>query len=162
MGCKLQTWALSSTETSFRSSLCYAIPFLLQVRECTKQHCTYTHASRIFVWLYCYSLSLLVWKSRPLSSFPYVLCVLAVHERPEYFYMNLYLIIYITIPLVACTMLDLAVSIPTLVGSLLSTVSTGSIFICYAVLPRQKHFRHTLILNLAAAGEINNFQFSIL
>lgn len=50
-------------------------------------------------------------------------------------------------------MLDLAVAIPTLVGSVLSMFAAGSIFLCYLVLPPQRHFRHTLILNLAAAGE---------
>jgi hypothetical protein len=49
-------------------------------------------------------------------------------------------------------MIDLAVAIPTLIGSILSMFAAGFIFICYLILPPQRHFRHTLILNLAAAG----------
>ena len=51
-------------------------------------------------------------------------------------------------------MLDLAVAIPTLVGSVVSMFAAGFIFLCYVVLPPQKHFRHTLILNLAFAGKL--------
>ena len=51
-------------------------------------------------------------------------------------------------------MLDLAVQIPTMVGSVLSLFASGSIFICYVYLPPKRHFRHTLILNLAAAGKL--------
>lgn len=50
-------------------------------------------------------------------------------------------------------MLDLAVAIPTLVRSYLSMFVAGSVFICYLILPSQRHFRHTLIMNLAGAGE---------
>lgn len=50
-------------------------------------------------------------------------------------------------------MLDLAVAIPTLVGSYLSMFAAGSVFVCYLILPPQKHYRHTLIMNLAGAGE---------
>jgi hypothetical protein len=52
-------------------------------------------------------------------------------------------------------MLSLAVAIPTLVGSILSMLAAGLIFLCYLILPPQRHFRHTLILNLAAAGRMN-------
>ncbi|KAF8853791.1 hypothetical protein BDZ45DRAFT_694001 [Acephala macrosclerotiorum] len=52
-------------------------------------------------------------------------------------------------------MLDLAVAVPTLVGSILSMFAAGFIFLCYLILPPQRHFRHTLILNLAAADFIN-------
>ncbi|KAE9364457.1 hypothetical protein N431DRAFT_519914 [Stipitochalara longipes BDJ] len=52
-------------------------------------------------------------------------------------------------------MLDPAVAIPTLVGSVLSMFAGGFIFLCYIVLPPQKHFRHTLILNLAFADFFN-------
>ncbi len=50
-------------------------------------------------------------------------------------------------------MLDLAVAIPTLVGSILSMFAAGFIFLCYIILPPKRHFRHILILNLAFAGE---------
>jgi hypothetical protein len=59
-------------------------------------------------------------------------------------------------------MLDLAVAVPTLVGSILSMFAAGFIFLCYLILPPQRHFRHTLILNLAAAGKANpKFVFSL-
>lgn len=54
-------------------------------------------------------------------------------------------------------MRDLAIAVPTLVGSYLSMLAAGSVFICYLVLPPQKHFRHTLIMNLAGAGEGTEF-----
>ena len=54
-------------------------------------------------------------------------------------------------------MLDLAVAIPTLVGSILSMFAAGFVVTCYLILPPQKHFRHTLILNLACAGEFDAF-----
>lgn len=47
---------------------------------------------------------------------------------------------------------DLAVAIPTLTGSLLSCFASGLIFLCYIFLPQIPHFRHVLIINLAAAG----------
>jgi len=56
-------------------------------------------------------------------------------------------------------MLDLAVAIPTLVGSYLSMFAAGSVFVCYLILPPQKHYRHTLIMNLAGAGEQIGRQF---
>jgi hypothetical protein len=52
-------------------------------------------------------------------------------------------------------MLNQAIAIPTLVGSVLSMFAAGFIFLCYIVLPSQKHFRHKLILNLAFAGELD-------
>ncbi|CZR56355.1 uncharacterized protein PAC_06243 [Phialocephala subalpina] len=52
-------------------------------------------------------------------------------------------------------MLDLVVAVPTLVGSVLSMFAAGFIFLCYLILPPQRHFRHTLILNLAAADFVN-------
>ena len=51
-------------------------------------------------------------------------------------------------------MLDLAIAVPTLIGSVLSMFAAGFIFLYYIVLPSQKHFRHTLILNLAFAGKL--------
>lgn len=48
---------------------------------------------------------------------------------------------------------DLTSAIPTFIGSVLSMFAAGSIFACYMILPPRKHFRHTLILNLAAAGK---------
>ncbi|KAH9219375.1 G protein-coupled glucose receptor regulating Gpa2-domain-containing protein [Leptodontidium sp. 2 PMI_412] len=50
---------------------------------------------------------------------------------------------------------------PTLVGSYLSILAAGSVFICYLILPPQKHFRHTLIMNLAGAGFFNALNNSI-
>jgi hypothetical protein len=52
---------------------------------------------------------------------------------------------------------DPAVAIPTLVGSLLSCISSGLIFVCYIVLPQIPHFRHILILNLAGAGNAHRY-----
>ncbi|CAG8955939.1 hypothetical protein HYFRA_00008792 [Hymenoscyphus fraxineus] len=52
-------------------------------------------------------------------------------------------------------MLDLAVAIPTLVGSALSMTAAGFVFLCYLLLPSQLHFRHILIINLAAADFLN-------
>ena len=51
-------------------------------------------------------------------------------------------------------MVVLAVSIPTLVGSICSTLAASFIFACYIALPQKTHFRHVLILNLATAGYI--------
>ncbi|KAH6707520.1 hypothetical protein BKA61DRAFT_678918 [Leptodontidium sp. MPI-SDFR-AT-0119] len=58
-------------------------------------------------------------------------------------------------------MLDLAIAVPTLVGSYLSMLAAGSVFICYLILPPQKHFRHTLIMNLAGADFFNALNNSI-
>ncbi|PBP27660.1 hypothetical protein BUE80_DR001402 [Diplocarpon rosae] len=58
-------------------------------------------------------------------------------------------------------MVDLAVAIPTLMGSYLSMFAAGSILICYLVLPSQKHFRHSLIVNLACADFFNALNNSI-
>ncbi|EKD14704.1 hypothetical protein MBM_06915 [Drepanopeziza brunnea f. sp. 'multigermtubi' MB_m1] len=59
-------------------------------------------------------------------------------------------------------MVDFAAAIPTLVGSYLSAIAAASVIICYFVLsPSQKHFRHTLILNLASADLINALNNSI-
>ncbi|KUJ17743.1 uncharacterized protein LY89DRAFT_561315, partial [Mollisia scopiformis] len=53
------------------------------------------------------------------------------------------------------------VAIPILVGSIVSMFAAGFIFLCYLLLPPQRHFRHTLILNLAAADFINATNNSI-
>ncbi|RDW82358.1 hypothetical protein BP6252_03470 [Coleophoma cylindrospora] len=53
-------------------------------------------------------------------------------------------------------MLDLAVAIPTLVGSIVSMLASGTMLLCYCVLPPQRHFRHTLIINLATADFLNS------
>ncbi|TVY65568.1 hypothetical protein LSUE1_G007497, partial [Lachnellula suecica] len=52
-------------------------------------------------------------------------------------------------------MLDLAIAVPALIGSLLSMLAAGFIIICYIILPHQPHFRHILILNLAIADFLN-------
>ncbi len=50
--------------------------------------------------------------------------------------------------------LDLAVVLPTYVGSILSALGAGFVLICYAFLPQTGHIRHALIINLALAGEL--------
>ncbi|CAG8978077.1 hypothetical protein HYALB_00000749 [Hymenoscyphus albidus] len=57
--------------------------------------------------------------------------------------------------------IDLAVAIPTLIGSLLSCFASGLIFCCYIFLPQIPHFRHILIINLAAADFINSFNNTV-
>ncbi|PVH79570.1 hypothetical protein DL98DRAFT_630983 [Cadophora sp. DSE1049] len=52
-------------------------------------------------------------------------------------------------------------AIPTLVGSYLSMFAAGTVFICYLILPPQKHYRHTLIMNLAGADFFNALNNSI-
>lgn len=48
---------------------------------------------------------------------------------------------------------DLAVAIPTLIGSLLSTLGTSLILATYIFIPpTPHHVRHILIRNLAVAG----------
>ena len=50
--------------------------------------------------------------------------------------------------------IDFAVAIPTLVGSLVSTIGAGFIVLSYGIFRLElDHFRHKLILNLAIAGK---------
>ncbi|KAG9221360.1 hypothetical protein CCMSSC00406_0009937 [Pleurotus cornucopiae] len=49
----------------------------------------------------------------------------------------------------------LALSVLNFVGSVLSSIGSGFIIVCYLVLPIRRHFRHVLILNLAIADFIN-------
>ncbi|KNG49596.1 glucose receptor git3 protein [Stemphylium lycopersici] len=57
---------------------------------------------------------------------------------------------------------NLAVAIPTLVGSLLSFVATSCVLISYIVYAdQQRSFRHALVLNLALAEFINSLNNSI-
>ncbi|OGM45383.1 hypothetical protein ABOM_005600 [Aspergillus bombycis] len=49
---------------------------------------------------------------------------------------------------------DLAVSVPTLVGSLLSALASAFVLVIFAISPKN-HFRHWLILNLTIADFIN-------
>ena len=41
-----------------------------------------------------------------------------------------------------------------LTGSISSALGAGFIALCYLILPLRKHFRHSLILNLAIAGKL--------
>ena len=50
--------------------------------------------------------------------------------------------------------LDLALVIPTLIGSFLSALGAGFILVCYVLLPQKRHFRHALIINLAVSGKL--------
>ncbi|KAF9489752.1 hypothetical protein BDN71DRAFT_1511848 [Pleurotus eryngii] len=49
----------------------------------------------------------------------------------------------------------LALSVLNFVGSVLSSIGSGFIIVCYLVLPIRRHFRHVHILNLAIADFIN-------
>ncbi|KAJ8507828.1 hypothetical protein ONZ45_g9847 [Pleurotus djamor] len=49
----------------------------------------------------------------------------------------------------------LALSILNFVGSVCSSAGSGFIILCYLILPRRRHFRHVLILNLAIADFLN-------
>lgn len=59
---------------------------------------------------------------------------------------------------------DPAVTIPTLVGSLLSFVATGSVIICWLFYggSRRREFRYALILNLTFAGTSISFRAELL
>jgi hypothetical protein len=52
------------------------------------------------------------------------------------------------------TGLRLAVAIIEFIGSTSSFLGATSIIVVYLLLPMNKHFRHTLILNLAVSGNI--------
>ena len=67
------------------------------------------------------------------------------HDSPELAF------VWPTLPII---MPDLAVAVVTLKGSIISVFAAGPIFVCYLVLPPQKNFRHTLILNLATTGKL--------
>ena len=47
---------------------------------------------------------------------------------------------------------ELGVSIPTLVGSLMSFVASLVVIGLHIVFPPKRHFRHALIINLLVAG----------
>ncbi|KAE8310317.1 hypothetical protein BDV41DRAFT_398490 [Aspergillus transmontanensis] len=49
---------------------------------------------------------------------------------------------------------DLAVSVPTVVGSLLSALASAFVLVIFAISPKN-HFRHWLILNLTIADFLN-------
>lgn len=55
-----------------------------------------------------------------------------------------------------------AVSIPTLIGSVLSSLAAAAVLISYAILPIKRHFRHALIINLAVAGIYFSLQLTAL
>lgn len=56
---------------------------------------------------------------------------------------------------------DPAVSIPTLIGSLLSALGSSLILMCYLFLPDKRHYRHILIMNLAIADLGNSLNNSV-
>jgi hypothetical protein len=49
--------------------------------------------------------------------------------------------------------LDLAVSIPTFVGSSLSFLAASTVLLLQLIYPPGRHFRHALIVNLLISGE---------
>lgn len=49
--------------------------------------------------------------------------------------------------------LDLAIAVPTFIGSLLSFVATSAAIVMHIVNPPKRHFRHALIINLLVAGK---------
>lgn len=49
--------------------------------------------------------------------------------------------------------IDLAVSVPTVVGSLLSALASAFVLVIFAISPKN-HLRHWLILNLTIAGTV--------
>ncbi|KIJ37268.1 hypothetical protein M422DRAFT_781835 [Sphaerobolus stellatus SS14] len=55
----------------------------------------------------------------------------------------------------------IAISILNLIGSLSSFLGAGFILACYLLLPMKRHFRHVLILNLAAADCLNGLDNSV-
>ncbi|KAF3922291.1 hypothetical protein ABW20_dc0107142 [Dactylellina cionopaga] len=61
----------------------------------------------------------------------------------------------------AFTTLSLTIAILNLIGSLSSFLGSGFIAITYLVLPIKRHFRHSLILNLAIADFINSANNSV-
>ncbi|KAF3932377.1 hypothetical protein ABW19_dt0202731 [Dactylella cylindrospora] len=52
--------------------------------------------------------------------------------------------------------ITLVISILNLVGSLSSCIGSGLIVVCYLILPIKRHFRHSLIFNLAIADFLNS------
>ncbi|KAK7626111.1 G protein-coupled glucose receptor regulating Gpa2-domain-containing protein [Phyllosticta citricarpa] len=57
---------------------------------------------------------------------------------------------------------DSAVNIPTLIGSVLSTIATFTVLVSYLIFSQQKRsFRHALVFNLAVAEFVNSLNNSI-
>jgi hypothetical protein len=50
--------------------------------------------------------------------------------------------------------IDYATALPTFIGSLLSFLASGTAIVFQAIRPPQRHFRHSLIVNLLVAGMI--------
>lgn len=48
--------------------------------------------------------------------------------------------------------LELAVAVPTFIGSLMSFLATTTAIVFHIVYPPQRHFRHALVINLLVAG----------
>ncbi|KAK8030299.1 hypothetical protein PG990_000033 [Apiospora arundinis] len=57
--------------------------------------------------------------------------------------------------------INLAVAIPTLVGSILSFLATSTALVAHIIAPPGRHFRHALILNLFIADGMNSLNNSI-
>ena len=49
----------------------------------------------------------------------------------------------------------IAIAAVTATASLSSMIGSAFILVCYAILPSDRHFRHILILNLAASGKLH-------
>ena len=52
------------------------------------------------------------------------------------------------------TGLRLAVAVIEFIGSTSSFLGATFMIVCYLLLPMKRHFRHTLILNLAVSGKL--------
>ncbi|XP_044716430.1 G protein-coupled glucose receptor regulating gpa2 domain-containing protein [Hirsutella rhossiliensis] len=57
--------------------------------------------------------------------------------------------------------IDLAIAVPTFIGSLLSVVATAVAISLHIVNPPKRHFRHALIINLLAADFINSLNNTV-
>ena len=54
----------------------------------------------------------------------------------------------------------IAMAAVTATASLSSLIGSAFILVCYAILPSDRHFRHILILNLAASGKLHRPLYS--
>lgn len=50
--------------------------------------------------------------------------------------------------------LELAVAIPTFIGSLMTFLATSTAIVFHIIYPPSRHFRHALIINLLVAGTL--------
>ncbi|KIL56902.1 hypothetical protein M378DRAFT_172311 [Amanita muscaria Koide BX008] len=56
---------------------------------------------------------------------------------------------------------SMAVTAVTVIGSVLSTIGSGFVLICYSILPLEQHFRHVLIFNLALSDFLNSLNNTV-